>query len=223
MDAISKTRMTNQVALSLCNLIGDKTALVNGGSATLQQPFSLRLNNVQNVDSFEALLKFVVAYHQEISVVNIKACEVLACVSIFSAVFVLASVITSKSAAVEVWSVTLFVLGAALLLPLGTVLWSVCETHDVLTARIVRGLHSERRKNVKLLCSQVYRTDAKGEKRVMLEDSNIAIDSLIEDISESDVIVTLFTFISLTKLNVSKVLGTIVIVLFTTILKKIVT
>ena len=217
-DALSDLHLTRSVSTSLCDLITTSSSDNQFSLPASIQPYKLRLDNSQDVDSFNALYRFVSSYHSEVAACHINSFSCLGVVSLFSASLVFAGALFGVSLAV--WNCLLLSVGAVLIAPISVVFTRVCDTHDLLNVRVVRALQAQRRRNEELGDEQVYAQDQQGGARERLRQANSRICRMIENIKDNDAAVLLLGALPLKRENVTSFTASILLVLFSTLIRQ---
>ncbi|GMH53697.1 hypothetical protein TrRE_jg10589, partial [Triparma retinervis] len=107
--------------------------------------FTIRLDSSNNVDAFANLYRFASALHVDLVEFHIGAFEIATLIAIFATTLVFAMAILDFPFSVAMC--LLFGYGAVTTVIITHVFYSIAKTHSILVKRVVRGLHTQRRKN----------------------------------------------------------------------------
>ena len=211
-DALSELNTTHLLSSYVCDLIDPSP----DPDLNVKQPFELRLDNAADVECFEMIVMFCTAFHDLCASMHVAAFECLGVISLSSAVLVF--LVSLLDFQIKIYAVLIFVLGAILLVPLAIVLSRLCTTHDLLTTTLMRRLLTQHRLNEELINAD-FNVDNEQD-RAQLLSANVRIKIFVDTIAESRAPVLLLGILPLKHENVNRIVVSISLVLFSTLLRQ---
>ncbi|GMI40932.1 hypothetical protein TrCOL_g5627 [Triparma columacea] len=179
---------------------------------------TIRLDSSNNVDAFANLYRFASALNVDLVEFHIGAFEIATLIAIFASSLVFAMVLADFPFSVGM--VLLFGYGTVTTVIITRVFYSIALTHSILVKRVVRGLHTQRRKNnVEIDYLETLAKDCDEEYLKDLKRANTKISDLCEELVDQHMPRKLWKVLPLNTDNIIKLAGALAASLFTTVLR----
>jgi hypothetical protein len=182
--------------------------------------FRMRLDNAENVESFEALFDTNVALFAFLGTYHKRAFEVLSIICVTSILIVFLGTVFELE--IDSWNIMTYVWSAIIGVPMIRVFWLIVTIDQRLTKDFIRALRRERRKNDRALVTEEEDGGAmmSAEDRKKLIKASQLIGFLVDKIDNEHVSLKLFRVLVMRKDTMIKMGAALCAALLSTALRQ---